>query len=215
MANNCHRRPIDCHRLTLNVLRCLAEPGSDFPFFYVMGLVKVSTPILLLLSLLALRCMLRCVWHLKRTRCGERPGRELRSKREWLLDKLEVLETVIFQIQLTSSWRVAYELARAMNAGGSMEPAASLSYAGGVLAYTLFALEGLYLTKYAYMTWRIIQAGVADERVAKRLGVRHDAVAGGEGGNAHYLKRLELRTSYMTKRFRKGAHGWQVPSYSS
>ena len=124
---------------------------------------------------------------------------------------LPVAETIIFQIQLTSSWRVAYELIRSMNTGGDEEPAKTLAYTGGVLAYTLLLLEASFACKYGYTTWMIIRSEKAESTAAARHGMRKLTLFPGapSSADAEYIKRLERRTSYMTKRFRKGAHGWQ------
>ena len=57
----------------------------------------------------------------------------------------------------------------------------------------LFCLEVVLMAKYAVMTWQIIRAGKEHAKANARMGRLFDT-------DASHLARLELRTSYMTKR---------------
>ena len=70
------------------------------------------------------------------------------SKKERVLYKLALLETILLQIQLLPSCRSAFELVRSRNSGGT-EPAASLAKAGGYLAFAMLATLIAYVTKCA------------------------------------------------------------------
>ena len=72
---------------------CLIDTktGAEFPFFHVFNLAKVAAPLLLLLSCSALRASLHFSW--VRGWCGG-----MTARRDQVLDKLAVLETILVQV---------------------------------------------------------------------------------------------------------------------
>ena len=92
-CNACPDRMHWCHARDAARPECLADPGSDFPFFHAFSVVKVSLPIVLLVSLLVIRSLLQAIWRLMLLWTGIQPTRARRQKREQLLDRLEILGT--------------------------------------------------------------------------------------------------------------------------
>ena len=125
---------------------CLADPGSDFPFYYAFSIFKVAPntrhsaiapffvpgasfrsriiqsasapfrsrieafrviqvalPLAILLAIGLVKAVLQLAWKMQIVRLATKHQHEK-------LDKLEVLETVVFQVQLTSSWRAIGQL---------------------------------------------------------------------------------------------------------
>ena len=76
------------------------QDANATSLFYIFSLVKIALPIFLLLLCVALRCLIRLVYWLRRL-CRSTPP----PPHEALADRLEMIETVVFQMQLISSWR--------------------------------------------------------------------------------------------------------------
>ena len=82
------------------------------------------------------------------------------KQQEAIIDRTEILETVVFQFQLCSSWRNSYLLVKSMYPAGSRrdEALSRVALAGGILAYILVSLQVLYLLKYAIATYAMVLA---------------------------------------------------------
>lgn len=146
------------------------------PYFYLLSLVKVSLPILLLLVCSLTRAALRLAFRRRWLRRSTR-------KQEKLLDRTEVLETVVFQFQLCSSWRNSYELVRSMarvvNAReASGDALVSISIAGGVLACVLFALQLIFMAKYLLAIYSMVLAQRVDAGAGKSTYDADDGTSG-------------------------------------
>ena len=113
---------------------CLFQDTPDVPFFYLFSITRVSLPILLLAGCSGLRIALRSLW------ARRNGGKEQTIEQEKKLDKLERTETIIFQLQLTSSWRSSFELIRAINSGAN-DAARVLAYTGAGLAILLLLFQ--------------------------------------------------------------------------
>lgn len=125
---------------------CLAAGAGDLPFFYVFSLIKVVVPLILILSVGVTRGALVFFWGL-----SSRPP--TRERRENIIDKLEMLETVVFSMQLVPSWSSAYQLIKNMRASSAAEGTENLAKAGGAMAMLLLIFEVTYMAKYGYFVW--------------------------------------------------------------
>ena len=108
---------------------CLSS--ADVNLFYRYGLFRAALPLVLLLVLPCLRRLLE--W---RERCGGR-------RRHLLCDKLELRESIIFQFQLASSWRVSFDLV-VLRDGTQPE-----AYSAYLVAVVLCITQFVFLVKYA------------------------------------------------------------------
>ena len=72
-----------------------------------------------------------------------------------IVDKLERLETLVYSLPLTGSWRAIFELVRSMNLDGEGS-ATTLARLGGIIAIFLFTCQVLYMAKYGLYTWRCL-----------------------------------------------------------
>ena len=77
---------------------CLIE--GDAPFFYIFSISKVSLPLLLLLVIAAAKLSIRY-------------SRRSKGGREAALDRLEVIESIIFNLHLVTSWKSIWEIVSA------------------------------------------------------------------------------------------------------
>ena len=189
---------------------CLSDRNSQVPFFYLLSLVKVSLPIFLLLTCSFGRSVLQFVFRRQWIRRST-------SRQQKIIDKLVVVETVVFQFQLCSSWRNSYLLIRSMNPGGSSEAAMSqIALAGGVLAFVLVSLQTLYLIKYAVETYAMVlaqrakQAGESPHGTNQMVRSRALRITLDRFGHGQLsADRLKERTSFIGKRFGDHAPFWQ------
>ena len=104
--------------------------------------VQIAAPLLMLLSVTGARVFMRIVFI---RRWGG--GRGMSSRKERILDKLALLETILLQIQLLPACRSAFELIQAMNSGGTVEPSATLARTGGYFAVGMLATLAGYVIK--------------------------------------------------------------------
>lgn len=181
---------------------CLSNRNAKVPFFYILSLVKVSLPIVLLLTISLSRNVLRLAFRRQWIRRST-------NRQEQIIDKLVVVETVVFQFQLCSSWRNSYLLIRSRNMGGDAgeEGIAQVALVGGILAFVLVSLQTMYIVKYALETYAMVLAH-REGSSGSRSGVSSSMLritlqqVGHGSLTAH---RLKERTSFIGKRF--GDHG--------
>ena len=112
---------------------CLAP--TDVNLFYPIGLVRAALPLVLLLLV---PCVRFGIWLLPR-----------RRPHHWdkMHDKLELRETVVYQVQLCASWRVSFDLIVLRDLG---VPTSSAAYCAAV---GLIALQIVLAVKY----WRLLR----------------------------------------------------------
>ena len=199
---------------------CLTDGNEQFSFYYAASLTKVSLPIVLLLSCMLARCVLRYAFWRQWLRRST-------TRQHEMIDKLHVYESVVFQFQLCSSWRNAYNLLRTFGQASNATAGhiGTLALWGGYLAVSLFTLQVGLLIKYFLSTYSMVVArrtqdkfehGAADDGSAAPSPAtesRASAVSSGRlratrrilGHGELDVDRLEQRTSYIGKRF--GGHG--------
>lgn len=169
---------------------------------------------------------------------GSGGGSERDQAFEARLDKLELLETIVFGLVLVTSWRSIWDLYDARNTGA--DPLSqTLAQTGAALAAALLAIQVLFVTRY-FINYRTM---VAKEREGEGGGEGGSGSGGRRGGgggggsddgappaappHAHQkhhpshkrslrlsavdlsLTRLQYRLSYQTKRFAHHACHWQ------
>ena len=145
----------------------------------IFAIVKVALPLAMLLGIMALRGMLTC-WQRARVK-----PRLSSSRVEARADRLQLIETIVFHLQLVTSWRSIVELIRGMD-GGVDSLTRSLAQSGGVVAILLLAIQALTLVRYGVATWEVC---VTEQQKRRRWSSNLS------------LDRLRYRLSYHTKRF--------------
>ena len=182
---------------------CVFEGGeSEIPWFFIFGFAKVAIPLSLLLSLSITRWTLKLVFHKRLRNALESQGDDTSMQRadmlEARLDKLELLETVVFGLILVTSWQSIWDLWDARNTG-SDELSSMLALAGAALGLTLFVVQVLFVTRY-FINYRSMiaaeKAGAAFQAHKKNLHSSRNSA------------RLQYRLSYTTKRFASHAAHW-------
>lgn len=141
-----------------------------------------------------------------------------------IVDKLERLETLVYSLPLTGSWRAIFELVRSMNLDGEGS-ATTLARLGGIIAIFLFTCQVLYMAKYGLYTWLVLQLErkaakttfgdrMRENRdkmrrsiVSDRLSVVSERIT--NRWSQIGLERMRTRTSYTCKRFANHAPYWQ------
>ena len=126
---------------------------SDLPLFHIFSISKLSLGFAIMGALALVRAVLRAIWQCKKILGCNMLGLSSEAKRK-RLDTLEKLETVIFSLQLTVSWRPAVELIRAAGAGSS-ETFTTLARIGYILAIVLFVFQASLIAKYALYAFGI------------------------------------------------------------
>ena len=182
------------------------------PLFFLFSIMRVATPLALLLSVASVRTVLAHLW-------ARGIIRKSTQKQQDAIDKLERLETLVFSLPLTGSWRGAWELIRARNTGADTETRA-LAAAGGGIAIALLVFQALFMVKYGFYNYLVQQLeaearkDVAQEqRNARDRKTPFESLAKqyvlrmGLGSRA--LERMRRRTSYTCKRFGDHAPFWQ------
>ena len=173
--------------LNLEAVRpeCLFQGNeSELPFFYIMSIFRILLPLVLLLLLGGSRWTLMFCFRrrLKRASIGEYSRRT--TQLEARLDKLELLETIVFSLVLVTSWIPILDLLDARGAGTAADGSAAWAMAGSILASFMLAVQIAFATRY-FLNYR---AMVAVEEAGKRLSWLSTS-------------RLQYRLSYQTKRF--------------
>ena len=195
---------------------CLTSRNSNVPFFFLLSITKVSLPLVILSLLHLWRWCLRFVYH-------HQWIRKSTSKQEEQIDKLVVLETVIFQMMFLGSIRTSAQLIQGMESGGADSALENLPTIGGTLAITLLVFQVILLLKYSLAINALV---VAQDRETKRkargsmwlnrtLGDQQNtsilSCCGSKSMESNRMSavRLEARTKYMAQRFSAKAPFWQ------
>ena len=168
----------------------------------------------MLLSVGAVRALLEVLWR-------RQIVRRTSAEQNTVIDKLERLETLVYSLPLTGSWRSVFELVRAMGLDGG-DSATTLARLGGAIAILLFTCQLLYMAKYGFYTWLVLQLEKKAARnanygdtlragrrsvVSQRLSVYSERLT--NRYSAIGLERMRTRTSYTCKRFANHAPYWQ------
>lgn len=206
---------------------CLFQGSTGLPLFFIFSITRVSLPLLLLLLVGAVRWVFAFLWERNYLR-------RARQQQSAIIDKLERLETLVFSLPLTGSWRGTFELIRAINSGTD-EGKQSLARTGGVIAIILFVCQMLFMIKYGFFTWLMLRLE-RDETLRlnglHRARARRDdmallpseilsvraiskrVTAASRDITDRYsreigVQRMRVRTSYTCKRFGEHAPYWQ------
>lgn len=195
---------------------CLTDGNEQFSFYYVASITKVVVPILLLVLCVAARVVLRHAFRRQWLRWPTKRQHEM-------IDKLHVYESVVFQFQLCSSWRNAYNLMSTLGQSNTAGHIGQLALVGGLLAILLVIIQLALVVKYLLSTILMvaaqrardeIQNGVAGGDYAPRATTQSHATAISSGQLRTIMRRilghsrvdadrLEARTSYIGRRFGK------------
>ena len=180
--------------LQFDALRPECMASADVPFYYYITIGKIGAPLLTLALLFVGRLILQAIDKGTRRSSAGAPA---------VTDRLEFFETVIFHVQLVTSWSNAADLILRMGTGLERRDQL-MANVGASVAIALLGLECVLIAKYARNTVELV-------RLSKRppsLEARRESSSRLSIGNLTH-EQLQYRMRYTTKRFASHAPYWQ------
>ena len=129
-----------------------ATTASDVPYFYLFAAARVVLPLVAILLLSSCRWLLQLTFKrqvdaVSKWRKRRMVTRRTSDKFAARLDRLELLETIVFSLVLVTSWRACGDLIYARNTGSDSGTRA-LAYSGCLLAIALLLVQAATLGRY-------------------------------------------------------------------